>query len=210
MAMTLKSSEYVLPLADPGANLETVGGKGMSLAKLAKRGCRCPAGSTSPPPPIAALWIENHLQPRIVAPWRPSTSTSRNAGSGLADHRRLFAAAHTRPTWPSAIVLAYARLPGRNPAVAVRSSATAEDLPEASFAGQQETYLNVRARRRAGCGKRCWASLWTARAIGYRAAARHRRRRAVAWRWSCRCSSRPRRPASSLPPTRSTAGATRP
>jgi pyruvate,water dikinase len=53
--------------------------------------------------------------------------------------------------------------------VAVRSSATAEDLPEASFAGQQETFLNV-----AGYGdllqavKRCWASLWTARAIGYR------------------------------------------
>ena len=53
--------------------------------------------------------------------------------------------------------------------VAVRSSATAEDLPEASFAGQQETYLNI-------CGinavldaiKKCWASLWTARAIAYR------------------------------------------
>ncbi|MEJ2210215.1 MAG: PEP/pyruvate-binding domain-containing protein [Anaerolineae bacterium] len=54
--------------------------------------------------------------------------------------------------------------------LAVRSSATAEDLPEASFAGQQDTYLNVD-----GYGdvlaavKRCWASLWTARAIGYRA-----------------------------------------
>jgi len=54
--------------------------------------------------------------------------------------------------------------------VAVRSSATAEDLPDLSFAGQQETFLNVR-----GGGalldavKRCWASLWTARAIGYRA-----------------------------------------
>ena len=62
------------------------------------------------------------------------------------------------------------RLAGASPAVAVRSSATAEDLPEASFAGQQDTYLNVSGA--AGvleAVQRCWASLWTARAIGYRA-----------------------------------------
>jgi pyruvate,water dikinase len=52
----------------------------------------------------------------------------------------------------------------------VRSSATAEDLPEASFAGQQETFLNVRgADAVLEAVKRCWASLWTARAISYRA-----------------------------------------
>ena len=64
---------------------------------------------------------------------------------------------------------AYAAL-GEDVPVAVRSSATAEDLPEASFAGQQDTYLNV-------CGledlltavRDCWASLWTARAMAYRA-----------------------------------------
>ncbi|MCP4531424.1 MAG: phosphoenolpyruvate synthase, partial [Delftia sp.] len=51
-----------------------------------------------------------------------------------------------------------------------RSSATAEDLPDASFAGQQETYLNVTgADAVLAAVKRCWASLWTARAIGYRA-----------------------------------------
>jgi hypothetical protein len=55
------------------------------------------------------------------------------------------------------------------PPVAVRSSATTEDLPEASFAGQQDTFLNV-----TGSGAllkalvRSWSSLWTARAIGYR------------------------------------------
>ncbi|MES0360870.1 MAG: PEP/pyruvate-binding domain-containing protein, partial [Anaerolineales bacterium] len=70
----------------------------------------------------------------------------------------------------SEIVQAYAELPGNDPAVAVRSSATAEDLPEASFAGQQDTYLNISA---AGplleATRKCWASLWTARAISYRA-----------------------------------------
>jgi rifampicin phosphotransferase len=53
--------------------------------------------------------------------------------------------------------------------VAVRSSATAEDLPNLSFAGQQETYLNMRGEAQVlDAVKRCWASLWTARAISYR------------------------------------------
>ncbi len=54
--------------------------------------------------------------------------------------------------------------------VAVRSSATAEDLPTASFAGQQDTYLNVCGTEElVECVKNCWASLWTARAVTYRA-----------------------------------------
>ena len=54
--------------------------------------------------------------------------------------------------------------------VAVRSSATAEDLPYASFAGQQETYLNiVGADVLIDAVRRCWASLWTDRAVSYRA-----------------------------------------
>ncbi len=69
----------------------------------------------------------------------------------------------------SAIVGAYGDLSGSDPAVAVRSSATAEDLPQASFAGQQETYLNVSgAEHVLEATKNCWSSLWTARAIGYR------------------------------------------
>ena len=52
----------------------------------------------------------------------------------------------------------------------MRSSATAEDLPGASFAGQQETYLNIRgAEAVLDAVKQCWASLWTGRAIAYRA-----------------------------------------
>ncbi len=58
----------------------------------------------------------------------------------------------------------------RDPAVAVRSSATAEDLPDASFAGQQETYLNVRGQTAlVDACRRCFASLFTDRAISYRA-----------------------------------------
>jgi len=70
------------------------------------------------------------------------------------------------------IVSAYSQLEqesGRNCDVAVRSSATAEDLPDASFAGQQETYLNIRGRKALldAC-RRCFASLFTNRAISYR------------------------------------------
>lgn len=55
------------------------------------------------------------------------------------------------------------------PPVAVRSSATAEDLPDASFAGQQDTLLNIRGLAALLVAiKRCWSSLWTARAIAYR------------------------------------------
>jgi pyruvate,water dikinase len=58
----------------------------------------------------------------------------------------------------------------REPLVAVRSSATAEDLPEASFAGQQETYLNVRGDANViETVRKAWASLFTARAVFYRA-----------------------------------------
>ncbi|GAA0937214.1 PEP/pyruvate-binding domain-containing protein [Actinocorallia libanotica] len=67
------------------------------------------------------------------------------------------------------IVGAYERL-GAGP-VAVRSSATAEDLPEASFAGQQESFLDVRgADAVVDAVRRCWDSLWTERAIAYREA----------------------------------------
>ena len=56
-----------------------------------------------------------------------------------------------------------------NPEVAVRSSATAEDLPDASFAGQQDTYLHIRGEEELVKHVRmCWASLWTSRAIYYR------------------------------------------
>jgi pyruvate,water dikinase len=69
-----------------------------------------------------------------------------------------------------AIADAYETLEDNHAVVAVRSSATAEDLPEASFAGQQETYLNIHGIDEVlDAVKKCWASLWTARAIAYRA-----------------------------------------
>ncbi|MGD9405630.1 MAG: PEP/pyruvate-binding domain-containing protein [Anaerolineae bacterium] len=170
MALSLKSSEYVLSLADPAATLETVGGKGASLSRLVAAGLPVPDGFHVTTAAYRRFVIDNNLQPGILAALetadlaQPDTldAASRTIGE-------LFSNAQTPPNVASAIALAYASLAGTNPAVAVRSSATAEDLPDLSFAGQQDTFLNVE-----GYGavleavKRCWASLWTARAIGYR------------------------------------------
>jgi pyruvate, water dikinase len=96
--------------------------------------------------------------------------------SNLQQHgkkaRRLILGAHFPPELEAAIGTAYQRLCnqyGEDTEVAVRSSATAEDLPDASFAGQQETYLNVQGLQRVlDYCHRCFASLFTDRAISYR------------------------------------------
>ncbi len=87
--------------------------------------------------------------------------------------RHMILAAELPEEIASEIVQAYDELTGGDPDrldVAVRSSATAEDLPDASFAGQQETYLNVQGHvSLLETCKRCYASLFTDRAISYRA-----------------------------------------
>ncbi len=92
-----------------------------------------------------------------------------------ADARRLMLETPFPPDVEAAIIKAHAELGTRigkkTFEVAVRSSATAEDLPDASFAGQQDTILNVRGEKRLieACHE-CYASLWTDRAISYRTA----------------------------------------
>ena len=170
MTTHLASSEYILPLADPRATLETAGGKGTSLARMVTAGLPVPDGFHVTTGAYNRFVEENHLQPAILAELervdanRPDTLEA--ASSAI---QALFVRAQTPPDVAGAIAQAYAELAGRDSAVAVRSSATAEDLPEASFAGQQETYLNVQGVSDVlEAVKRCWASLWTARAIGYR------------------------------------------
>ena len=165
-----------LPLYDPLATLETVGGKGQSLARMVSAGLPVPGGFHVTTAAYRQFISANHLEDDIRQALRgadvaqPSTLDVASAaiaarfeqGEMPADLRHAIAAAYER--------LDRARPSGSQPlAVAVRSSATAEDLPEASFAGQQETYLNIRgAEAVVAAVRRCWASLWTARAIAYR------------------------------------------
>ncbi len=161
----------VFPLSDARATLETVGGKGTSLAQLSRAGLPVPGGFHVTTAAYRRFVAENHLQPVILAALQ-SVDAAQLAILDAASHA--IQTAFTAAPMPAEIIAsigeAYARLPGADPAVAVRSSATAEDLPELSFAGQQETFLNVRGVTAVqDVVKRCWASLWTARAIGYRA-----------------------------------------
>ncbi|MCW5851201.1 MAG: phosphoenolpyruvate synthase [Anaerolineae bacterium] len=158
---------YILPLNSPAATLETVGGKGASLSRLAQAGFSVPPGFHVTTAAYRRFVEANGLQPRILdlTPVPVADPAALEVASEAI--RVLFLAAPIPDEIANAIHDAYADLSGP---VAVRSSATAEDLPGASFAGQQDTYLNiVGAERVLDAVRRCWASLWTARAMGYRA-----------------------------------------
>jgi pyruvate,water dikinase len=162
---------YTLRLDDERATLERVGGKGAALTDMVRAGIPVPDGFHLTTAAYDAFVAHNQLQPAILAaleatdPQKPASLET--ASRTIAE---LFLRGEIPPEIAGAIANAYASLPGTEPVVAVRSSATAEDLPEASFAGQQETYLNIEGPDAVlDAVKRCWASLWTARAIGYRA-----------------------------------------
>ena len=173
MSMNLQQSPsdaspvWILPLASEAATLPLTGGKGANLAIMARAGLTVPDGFHLTTLAYQAYVAANHLEESILAalPTSPANPACLEAAS--TNIQALFAAGVMPAGLATDLLEAYARL-GR-PAVAVRSSATSEDLPEASFAGQQDTYLNVigdAALLQAVV--RCWASLWTARAIGYR------------------------------------------
>jgi pyruvate,water dikinase len=163
--------DFIFPLSDASAGLSLVGGKGASLARLAAAGLPVPPGFHITTAAYRRFVTGHNLQEQILAavsavtPDQPATLEEASSWIG-----QLFAQ-HTMPDEiAEEIRRAYAGLGGVDLPVAVRSSATTEDLPEMSFAGQQETYLNMRGEAMViDAVKRCWASLWTARAIGYRA-----------------------------------------
>jgi len=156
-----------------------VGGKNASLGEmvshLSARGVSVPTGFATTADAYWQFVRANGLEEEIastLADYGADKITLSEAGQKI---RRAF----LRGEWPieirNAICAAYLDLSKRiektRADVAVRSSATAEDLPDASFAGQQETFLNVRGEEAlmASC-RRCYASLFTDRAISYRQA----------------------------------------
>ena len=160
-------------------DVERVGGKNASLGEmvshLAGRGVLVPPGFATTADDYWQFVRTNRLQERIAA-----TLTEFKAGKiSLAEAGQTIRKIFQRGEWPediaAAIRSAYRELSKRSGKtdadVAVRSSGTAEDLPDASFAGQQETFLNVRGEAALldAC-RRCYASLFTDRAISYREA----------------------------------------
>jgi pyruvate,water dikinase len=158
-------------------DVASVGGKNASLGELIRRlrdeGVRVPGGFATTADAYRAFLKHNALEERL----RAETEALARGERSLEDVGRAIRRAIRHGEWPAAIAqairAAYEELGRRHDApdlaVAVRSSATAEDLPEASFAGQQETYLNVRgADDLLDACRRCYASLFTNRAIDYR------------------------------------------
>ncbi|KAK4198912.1 hypothetical protein QBC40DRAFT_330220 [Triangularia verruculosa] len=154
-----------------------VGGKNSSLGEmisaLADRGIAVPPGFATTSHAYWRYIDTNGIREKIgtfLAEWQAGHESLAETGRAV---RRLF----LRGSWPAdaaaAITTAYQKLSAEtgieNLRVAVRSSATAEDLPDASFAGQLESYLNISGEGKLldAC-RRCYASLFTDRAISYR------------------------------------------
>lgn len=170
--------ELVLWFEDLGSeDTPRVGGKNSSLgemiSKLAEAGIRVPGGFATTSDAYRAFLRDNELDERIrgwLGDMKEGRASLSETGSKIRDAIR---GARFSDALEEAIRASYRQLTeriGREDAeVAVRSSATAEDLPEASFAGQQESFLNVRGEDGVlDAIRRCFASLFTDRAIAYR------------------------------------------
>ena len=163
---------YVAALNATHANtdddLEVVGGKGRSLARMAEAGFNVPGGFIITAAAYRSFVTTNGLQETIVSLAKPAVVDGRVSFEQASQSiRALFAEHDLSAEITREIGQAYGSLD--DAPVAVRSSANAEDLPGLSFAGQQETYLNVRGTDEVVRAVRnCWASLWTPQAISYR------------------------------------------
>ena len=163
------TATYVRDLADEGLGLSEIGGKGQSLARLATAGVPVPHGfhitTAAYDEFVAKHDLAGSIQEQLAILNESAAGGADQAASAITAR---FAANDIPAEITAEVIQAYHRL--GSPPVAVRSSATAEDLPDASFAGQQETFLNISGDDQLVVAvRRCWASLWTARAISYRA-----------------------------------------
>src|SRR5215204_6265794 len=164
--------ELILPFEeiDRGA-LPVAGGKAANLGELVRAGLPVPGGFCVTTAAYDLVAADAGLEPTLAAlAGTPPEDTKRLTGLA-AEARSRLSDASVPDALARAISEAYGELGDGEPGpVAVRSSATAEDLPFASFAGQQDTYLNVVGVESVlDAVRRCWASLWTDRAVSYRA-----------------------------------------
>src|SRR3954467_9410063 len=151
---------YVVPLAEVGAgDVAVAGGKGANLGELVRAGFRVPDGFV-----VSTRLYADALRAASLVPPDSRDQVPNDGAAGLEDAVRSL---ELPATLQAPVLDAYHAL-GGGP-VAVRSSATAEDLPGAAFAGQQETLLNVVGDEAVLDALRaCWASLWAERAVAYR------------------------------------------
>ncbi|MEP7155880.1 MAG: phosphoenolpyruvate synthase [Betaproteobacteria bacterium] len=171
------SSPFVLPLSELRMHdVATVGGKNSSLgeliSQLSKAGVRVPGGFATTSEAFREFLTHNGITEKINSALATLNVDDLDALAKTgAMVRELVTKAPLQPALEKQIRDAYAELTKDDPeaSFAVRSSATAEDLPDASFAGQQETYLNIRGIDNVlEAIRHVFASLYNDRAISYR------------------------------------------
>lgn len=150
-----------------GEDLETAGGKAASLGELLEAGLPVPPGFVVPAETYRTFIEEAGIDDELYE----AVDVDPDDSAALAEAESKASSLIMETPLPESvreeILSAYDQFDD-DPFVAVRSSATAEDLPDASFAGQQETFLNIDRDDLIDRVKRCWASLFTQRAIYYR------------------------------------------
>lgn len=146
-----------------------VGGKAASLGRLAQAGFRVPPGFTVATGAQAAFNAAHDLDEKIAARLARLDYDDAEALEKVTAEIRALIETHPLPAVLSAQIQQHHAELGETPFVAVRSSGTAEDLAEASFAGLHDTYLDIQGiDALIDAIRRCWASTWTARATAYR------------------------------------------
>ena len=163
---------FIKAIAELGqTDLSIAGGKGANLGALLQAGLPIPGGFVVTTDGYRAFMKTNHLDADLRRILDSTQMDDLAALESASDRiRACFRIGQIPFPLADEIRQAYLTMPEQPRAVAVRSSATAEDLPDLSFAGQQDTYLNILGEEALlDAVVRCWASLWTARAIGYRA-----------------------------------------
>ncbi|MCQ4344946.1 MAG: pyruvate, water dikinase [Sulfolobaceae archaeon] len=166
--MEVVQGDFVLDLKDVRKDMiELAGGKGANLGELISIGVRVPPGFVITSRAFKYFVNYNKLADKIFE----ILKTSQDEEEASTKIKALITSAKVPEDLERSIMEAYdrlAKLVGKDPLVAVRSSATAEDIEQASFAGQQDTYLNVYRESLTEHVKKVWASLYNARAIAYR------------------------------------------
>jgi pyruvate, water dikinase len=167
------TEERVRPFAELSHDdVAFAGGKGANLGELTRAGIPVPPGFVVGAPAYAAFCDDGGLRERIGALLEGLDVEDTEALTAATARVRAMVESEPVPEWlEMAIVRAYRSIAADgNAAVAVRSSATAEDTESASFAGMNETYLNVRGDDDLiDAVRRCWASLFGGRTVFYRA-----------------------------------------
>jgi rifampicin phosphotransferase len=165
-------TSLTLPLGAIGRDaLPAAGGKAANLGELVRAGLPVPAGFCVTTAAYELVAGDVGLDSILTALAGTRPDEAARLAELAAEARAVLSAVPVPDALARAIAASYADLgEGADAPVAVRSSATAEDLPHASFAGQQDTYLNVvGVEALLAAVRRCWASLWTERAVTYRA-----------------------------------------